>query len=67
VRHGAYVALLACGERSAPKPAASEAIRQGKHFLLEKEEKAFARLSPAGPRQPSKSFLAPFFKKELLP
>jgi len=32
---------------------------------LKKEAKTFARLSPASPRQPSKSFLVLFFKKEL--
>jgi hypothetical protein len=34
---------------------------------LKTEAKTLARLSPAGPRQPRKSFLVLFFKKELLP
>jgi len=38
-----------------------------KRFFLKKESKTFAWLSPANPRQPSKSFLVLFFKKELLP
>jgi hypothetical protein len=39
---------------------------QRKRFFLKKEAKTFARLSPASPRQPRKSFLVLFFKKELL-
>jgi hypothetical protein len=41
--------------------------KPGKRFFLKKEAKTFARLSPASPRQPRKSFLVLFFKKELLP
>jgi hypothetical protein len=33
---------------------------------LKKEAKTFTRLSPARPRQPGKSFLVLFCKKELL-
>jgi hypothetical protein len=33
---------------------------------LKKEAKTFATLSPGSPRQPRKSFLVLFFKKELL-
>ena len=40
--------------------------REVKRFFLKKDAKTFARLSPASPRQPCKSFLVLFFKKELL-
>ena len=37
-----------------------------KHFFLEKEAKTFARLSRTSRRQPCKSFLVLFLKKEVL-
>jgi hypothetical protein len=37
---------------------------EGKRFFLKKEAKTFTRLSRTTPRQPSKSFLVLFFKKE---
>jgi len=43
-------------------------MRQGarKVFFLKKEAKTFVPLSRGSPRQPRKSFLVLFFKKELL-
>jgi hypothetical protein len=43
-----------------------ERYEVSKRFFLKKEAKTFAWLSPASPRQPCKSFLVLFFKKELL-
>jgi hypothetical protein len=43
-----------------------ERYEVSKRFFLKKEAKTFAWLSPARPRQPRKSFLVLFFKKELL-
>jgi hypothetical protein len=52
-----------------PAGACGGAVSKGsisKRFFLKKEAKTPARLSPTTPRQPCKSFLVPFFKKELL-
>jgi hypothetical protein len=49
-----------------PGIAAAPRQKEGNRFFLEKDAKTFAWLSWTSRRQPCKSFLVLFFKKELL-